>query len=277
MSVLLRRWLARSSARFGLLMLLVLLAFTLLVPVVSHSDPHRINLEEKLQSPSGTHLLGTDQYGRDQLVRLATGGRRSLGAALLVLAGTLICSASIGVAVGMIGGLVDAVVMRLVDVWLAFPSLVLALAIVGVLGVGVQNLMLALIISSCAYYIRLARSYVRLARERQEVIVARLAGVSWPRIVAGHLVPGVLSQLVVVATLDLGGIIIAIAGLSFLGLGVQPPEAEWGAMLSDSRLYFSSAPWLLFAPGFAILLSVISANVLGNALRDAADFGNQTT
>lgn len=276
-SVVLRRSLAHSSARVGLLILAVLLALTFLAPIVSRNDPHQMNLEEKLSGPSWAHLLGTDQYGRDQLVRLAAGGRRSLGAAMLVLLVTLICSASMGIAVGMIGGVLDAVIMRLVDVLLAFPSLVLALAIVGVLGVGFQNLMLALIISSCAYHIRLARSYVRMARERQDVIVARLAGVSWLRIVSGHVVPGVLSQLAVVATLDLGGIIIAMAGLSFLGLGVQPPEAEWGSMLSDSRLYFSSAPWLLLAPGLAILLSVISANLLGNALRDAADFGNHTT
>ncbi|MGH9906314.1 MAG: ABC transporter permease [Pyrinomonadaceae bacterium] len=243
-SVVLRRWLTQPSARISLLILVALVALTLLMPIVSRSDPHRINLEEKLSGPSWAHLLGTDQYGRDQLVRLASGGRRTLSAALLVLLGTLICSASIGIAVGMIRGLVDAVVMRVVDVMLAFPSLVLALTVVGVLGVGFQNLMLALIVSSCAYYIRLARSYVRLARERQDVIVARLAGVGWLRIVAGHVVPGVLSQLAVIATLDLGGIIIAIAGLSFLGLGVQPPQAEWGAMLSDSRLYFSSAPWL---------------------------------
>jgi ABC-type dipeptide/oligopeptide/nickel transport system permease subunit len=150
-------------------------------------------------------------------------------------------------------------------------------AIVGVLGVGFQNLMLALILSSCAYYTRLARSYVRLAHERQDVIVARQAGIGWARIVTGHIAPGVIAQLIVIATLDLGGIIMGIAGLSFLGLGVQPPEAEWGAMLAESRLFFTTSPWLLFVPGVAILLAVISANLIGNALRDAADFGNRTT
>lgn len=154
---------------------------------------------------------------------------------------------------------------------LAMPALVLALAVVGVLGAGYGNLLIALTASSWAYYARLARSYVRLAARRQDVIAARLAGIGWLRVTIGHIVPGVITQLAVVATLDLGGIIIAIAGLSFLGLGVQPPDAEWGAMLAGSRLYFTVAPWLLIAPATTIFLAVVAANLIGNALRDAAD------
>lgn len=276
-SGVLRRLLAHRSARVGIVIAGFLVLLMLIIPIVSSSRPDRLSLEEKLVAPNAQHPLGTDQYGRDQLVRIATGGRRSLGAALLVLIGTVLLSLIVGVTVGMIGGIVDAVAMRIVDVLLAFPSLVLALAIVGVLGVGFQNLMLALIFSSCAYYTRLARSYVRLTHERQDVIVARLAGVGWARIITGHIVPGVSAQLIVITTLDLGGVIMGIAGLSFLGLGVQPPDAEWGAMLAESRLFFTTAPWLLLAPGVTILLAVMSANLIGNALRDAADFGNRST
>jgi ABC-type dipeptide/oligopeptide/nickel transport system permease subunit len=165
--------------------------------------------------------------------------------------------------------------MRALDVILATPSMVLALAVVGVSGVGYENLLFALTASSWAYYARLARSCVRLAGIRQDIIADRLAGVGWPRIVAGHVIPGVVVQLLIVATLDVSGVIIRLAGLSFLGLGVQPPDAEWGAMLAESRLYFTVAPWLLLGPATAILLSVISANLIGNALRDAADAGGR--
>jgi ABC-type dipeptide/oligopeptide/nickel transport system permease subunit len=271
---MLRRLLMRRSARVGILLAGLLSALTLIVPVIIYDRSDRISLGQKLFAPSIKHPLGTDQYGRDQLARIADGGRRSLGAALLVLSSTLLLSLCIGITVGMIGGIVDTVVMRVVDVWLALPPLVLALAVVGVLGVGFENLMLALILSSWAYYARLARSYVHLARQRQDVIVDRLAGVGWVRIITGHIVPGVVTQLAVVATLDLGGIIIGIAGLSFLGLGIQPPDAEWGAMLAESRLFFTTAPWLLLAPAAAIFIAVMSANLIGNALRDAADFGN---
>lgn len=270
----LRRLVAQRSARVGIIIAGLLGTLTLFVPLFSPDRPEQISLNAKLIAPSLEHPLGTDQYGRDQLARIADGGRRSLGAALLVLSSTLLLSLCVGITVGMIGGFVDAVAMRVVDVLLALPSLILALAVVGVLGVGFENLMLALILSSWAYYARLARSYVQLARERQDVIVNRLAGIGWARIITGHIVPGVVAQLGVVATLDLGGTIIGIAGLSFLGLGVQPPDAEWGAMLAESRLFFTTAPWLLLAPACAIFLAVMSANLIGNALRDAADFGN---
>ncbi|MEJ7578395.1 MAG: ABC transporter permease subunit [Pyrinomonadaceae bacterium] len=266
------RLLAQRSARAGIFIALLLFIVTFLIPFVWPYQPERMNVAEKLSSPSLAHPLGTDQYGRDQLARIMDGGRRSLGAALVVLSGVLVISLCVGVTVGVIGGVVDAVAMRLVDILLALPPLVLALAVVGVLGVGFKNLLLALVASSWAYYARLARSLVRLARKRQDVIADRLAGVGWTRITVGHIVPGVLAQLAIVATLDLGGIIIGVAGLSFLGLGVQPPDAEWGAMLSESRLFFTVAPWLLFAPAAAIFFSVVSANLIGNALRNAADY-----
>lgn len=269
-----RRLLSRRSAQGGLALALTLTLAALVGPFLSQR-PEQTNTTQKLQPPSFSHPLGTDQFGRDQLARLLDGGRRSLGAAVIVLAGVLFISLIVGVTAGMIGGIVDTATMRLLDVILAIPSMALALAVVGVLGVGYENLLLALTASSWAYYARLARSCVRLVGARQDVIADRLAGVGWPRIVAGHVIPGVIVQLFIVATLDVSGVIIRLAGLSFLGLGVQPPDAEWGAMLAESRLYFTIAPWLLLAPATAILLSVVAANLIGNALRDAADSGAQ--
>lgn len=267
---LLGRLAAHPTGRAGLLLAAALVLAVLLGPLLVGHSATELALDDKLAAPDATHWLGTDQFGRDQLARILEGGQRSLGAAGLVLAGALVISLTIGITAGMAGPVVDAVAMRVVDVLLALPGLILALAIVGVLGPSFANLVLALVISSWAYYARLARSYVLAARSRGDVLAARMAGIGWPRIVVGHIVPGVASQLMVVATLDLGGVIVAIAGLSFLGLGVQPPDAEWGAMLSETRLYFSTAPWLLIGPAVATLLAVTAANLVGDALRDVA-------
>lgn len=260
-----------NGARLGLSIALFLLFLISVLPLFLPDNSNAQNDRNKFAAPSFAHPLGTDQYGRDVLARIAVGGQRSLGAAVLVLAITLAVSLSIGITAALIGGWVETILMRLIDVLLAIPSLVLALAVVGVLGVGFENLMIAFVISFSAYYIRLARSYAVLARRRQDVMAARLAGVGWTRITAGHILPGVLLQMLIVATLDLGSVIVGISGLSFLGLGVQPPDAEWGAMLNESKLSFTIAPWLLLAPAAAIFLSVIAANSLGNALRDADD------
>lgn len=267
-----QKLLRRNSTRLGIGIAGFLVILAIAAPFVLPFQPNEQNPAEKLAAPGFKHLLGTDQYGRDVLARLADGAKRSLGAALVVLSGTLFLSLIVGIAVGITGGIVDTIAMRVVDVLLALPSLVLALALVGVLGVGFENLLIALVFSSLAYYTRLARSYTISARKRHDIIVARLSGVGWTRIVSGHVVPDVFAQLLIVATLDLGGVIVAFAGLSFLGLGVQPPDAEWGAMLSESRLFFTNAPWLLLAPAAAIFLSVMAANLIGGALgRDASN------
>ncbi len=263
--------LKNRSAQIGIALGAVLLVFILFVPIFSPFDADVQNPARKLNSPNSVNLLGTDQFGRDTLTRIAVGGRRSLGAAAVVLAITLLISLLIGIAVGLGGGFLDAAVMRVADILLAFPQLILALAIVGVLGVGFQNLLAALVVSSLAYYVRLARSCALSAKNRPDIIVARLAGIGWTRIILTHIFPDTLRQMLIVATLDLGGIIVNIAGLSFLGLGAQPPEAEWGAMLNEARFFFATAPHLLLAPSSAILLAVVSANLLGNALRDVSD------
>ncbi len=262
---------AKRSARFGIFVGILLIIFIGIYPFVSPFSPNEQISGAKLLAPNFAHLLGTDQFGRDELTRIAEGGLRSLGSAILVLSLILLVSIALGTFFGMIGGIIDAFAMRVIDVFLAIPQIVLALGIVGVLGVGFENLLLAIFVSSLAFYTRLARSYVRISRQRKDVIVARLCGIGWIKIVVGHIFPQVFAQMLIVATLDLGGIIISLASLSFLGLGVQPPNAEWGAMLAESRSFFTFAPWLLFAPALAIFLSVMSANLIGNALRDVTE------
>lgn len=266
-----RKFLKLKSAKVGIIVAALLCLLIFVVPLFLPFSPNVQTTSEKLSFPSWRHPFGTDQYGRDVLARIADGGKRSLGAAALVLSTTVFLGLVIGVAVGMSGGIVDAAVMRAVDVLLALPQLVLALAIVGVLGVGFENLLIALTISFLGFYVRFARSLTAAARRRPDVIVARLAGIGWLRIIAGHVVPGVFGQMLILATLDLGSVIISLAGLSFLGLGVQPPSAEWGVMLKESRLFFTVAPWLLLAPGTTIFLSVAAANLIGNALRDQSE------
>jgi ABC-type dipeptide/oligopeptide/nickel transport system permease subunit len=266
-----RRIWEHPQARFSLILGGFLLCIVIIGPFMYRIDPNKPDYGNKLSPPNASHILGTDQAGRDQLARLMEGGLRSLGAALLVLVMVSGVGLIIGLIAGMSGGWFDALAMRLVDMMMALPGMVMAIAVVGVLGPGFLNLLIALVISSWAYYARLTRSYVLTARQRQDVISARLAGIGWGRIIFSHILPGVLTQLVVIVTLNLGSMIAWISGLSFLGLGIQPPKAEWGAMLSGSRFYFTFAPWLLAGPAVCIFLSVISANLLGNALRDVLE------
>ncbi len=267
-----RLW-RHSEARIGLIAALLLLLLALGGPLALPYDPDLPDYAVALQPPSRAHWLGTDHTGRDVLARLMDGARRSLGASLLVLTSTFTIGLFVGVVAGMAGGALDNGLMRLVDILMTLPGMVLAIAMIGILGPGFQNLLLALIIADWAYYARLARSYVLTATQRSDAIAARLAGINWLRIMWGHILPGVMTQMAVIATLGLGGMITAISGFSFLGLGVQPPLAEWGSMLVDARFYFPIAPWLLLAPAGLIFASVLAANLIGNALRDVLDPG----
>lgn len=232
-------------------------------------DPNAVSVGEKFQPPGPDHLLGTDHYGRDQFARVAAGGRSSLAAAFLVLLIAMSVALVVGVTAGLLSGPVDTVLMRFNDVLISIPSLVLAMAVIGALGPGFLQLVGALSLGYVASFTRMARSFALSCRERADVAAGRLAGVSWPRTIIGHVLPGVIRQLSVVATLMLGDIVISIAGLSFLGLGIQPPVAEWGSMLSESRSAFTIAPWLLLAPALAIILTTTSVNLLADAFRDA--------
>jgi ABC-type dipeptide/oligopeptide/nickel transport system permease subunit len=251
---------------------LVLMAFVAIAgPRLLAYDPNAVNVVEKLAGSSADHPFGTDYLGRDLLSRTVDAAHRSLGTAVVVVACVLAVSAVFGALAGFAGGLVDAAIMRGVDVKLALPSLVLALALVGTLGPRLSTLILALTVAQAPWYIRMIRTLVLRERERPYVLVARVHGAGPVAVVWRHILPAVLGQLVVLATLDLGQVVLAVAGLSFLGLGAQPPDAEWGMMLNDGRITFVQQPLVMIVPGFCISWTVLAANLLGDALRDVLD------
>ncbi len=240
-------------------------------PVVAPYDPTAQDLANRLQGPSLAHPFGTDQLGRDVFSRLLYGARLSLGIALAVTAIRLVLGTVIGLVAGYLGGWIDELLMRLVDVQLAFPGLVLALVIAGILGPSLRNVMIALAVVGWASYARIVRASVLSTKEREFVRAARLMGVSRVRIAIRHLLPNVASPVVVLATLNLGTVILGTAGLSFIGLGAQPPTPEWGTMLSAGRHHLRDAWWIANVPGVAIMLTVLGFNLLGDGLRDVLD------
>jgi ABC-type dipeptide/oligopeptide/nickel transport system permease subunit len=243
----------------------------LAAPWLAPADPTRIDLTAQFAPPSPAHPLGTDHFGRDLLARVLHGGRVSLAVAALATTVVLVISAALGTLAGLVGGWVDAAIMRLVDVTLAFPRLVLAIFIAGALGVGVTSVAIAIVAVSWAWYARLVRGMVLQVREEPYVEAARAIGASPWRLARRHLLPGLAGRVAVLVSLDFGYLILNVSALSFLGLGVQPPAAEWGAMLSEARLFFAQAPQLMLVPGLAIFLTVLAANLVGDALRDALD------
>ncbi|WP_049887874.1 nickel transporter permease [Natronobacterium gregoryi] len=260
-----------TSVRLGGGVLCLLAVVAVLGPVLTPYDPTAQALESRLQSPSLAHPLGTDALGRDVATRIAYGARVSLGLAVVATAVRVSIGTTIGLLAGYLGGLVDAALMRLVDIQLAFPGLVLALVIAGVLGPSLRNVLIALSVVGWASYARVVRGNVLEIKDRPFVEVARLYGTPRRRIARRHLLPNVVSPVVVLATMNLGTIVLTAAGLSFLGLGAQPPTPEWGTMIAGGREYLRSAPWLITAPGVAIMLTVIGFNVLGDGLRDVLD------
>jgi len=243
----------------------------LLGPELTPYDPATQALERRLEAPSVGHPLGTDALGRDVATRVVYGARVSLLLSVAVVAVRLVVGTAIGVAAGYAGGVVDSSLMRLADIQLAFPGLVLALVVAGLLGPSLANVLIALSVVGWATYARVVRGSVLSIKERPFVRSARLYGAPPRRIVRRHVLPGVAGPVVVLATMNLGTVVLTAAGLSFLGLGAQPPTAEWGTMIADGRRYLRAAPWLTAAPGVAIMLTVIGFNLLGDGLRDSLD------
>jgi nickel transport system permease protein len=265
-----RLLLRRPAARVGLGLAGLLAVIALAGPWLV-ADPNLPDYTDQLAPPDPVHWLGTDQAGRDLLARSVTGARTSLGAALLVNAIAATIGLLVGSIVGTVGGLVDTVVTRATDILLGLPALVLTLAVVGVLGPGFWNLVLAMAATSWAGLARLARSTARGSASRPDVVAARMAGVGPVRAAISHVLPDAARQVLVAATLGLGETVLALGGLSFLGLGAQPPTAEWGTMLSAGRDTFAYAPWQLIGPGLGLILAVTAATLVSDALRDATD------
>jgi peptide/nickel transport system permease protein len=229
------------------------------------------NISEKFQPPSRTHLLGTDYLGRDVLSRILYGGRSSLSIGFLVVLVASLIGVPMGAIAGYFGGWLDDVLMRVTDVFLAFPPLLLAIAIAAALGPSFTNSMIAIAVTWWPWYARLVRAQTLSLRERYFVEAARSIGVSDATIIVRHVLPNVLTPVLVQATMDIGSAILTGAAISFIGLGVQPPTADWGKMISTGRVYFIERPWYAGSAGAAIFLVTLSFNLLGDAIRDVAD------
>ncbi|BAD41639.1 nickel transporter permease [Symbiobacterium thermophilum] len=266
-----RRFARNRLAVAGLVVFLLLVLSALLAPHLAPYDPNLQDWKIRLQPPSAEHPFGTDEFGRDLLSRALYGGRVSLVAGVVpVLIGASV-GTLIGLVAGYMGGWWDQVLMRLLDVLLAFPMIFLALAIVGTLGPGLLNAMLAVAVVSLPGYARLVRGQVLALRERDFVVAAQAMGATHRRVLLRHLLPNILSPLLVQATLSVGSAILTTASLSFLGLGTQPPTSDWGEMLASGRQYLPEAWWLAVFPGLFVMLAVLSVNLVGDGLRDYFD------
>jgi peptide/nickel transport system permease protein len=267
----------RSVWRQGLavaaaLALVAAVLAAVLAPVLPLVDPDTVDTPNRLRPPlSPGHALGTDEFGRDLLARLVWGARVSLLAGVATAAASMLVGVVLGVLGGFYTGWVEALVMRLTDVLMAFPYILLAIAIVGGLGPGLRNAMLAIAIVGFPIYTRLVRSIVLSLREREFVEAARALGATDPIILGRHILPHLLSPVIVAFSLDVGFKILATAGLSFLGLGTQPPTADWGSMLATGRQFVILSPHVALLPGLAIFVVVLALNLVGDALRDVLD------
>ena len=261
-------------AVFSLIVIIIFLLGALLAPhLTPYADQGRggPNILEKFKPPSNTHWLGTDYLGRDVLARLLFGGRVSLSMGLMVVIIAILIGTPLGALAGYYGGWLDNLIMRITDMFLAFPPLLLAMAIAAALGPSFTNAMIAIALTWWPWYTRVVRAQVLSLRERYFIEAARGIGVTDLTIIRRHVLPNILTPVLVQSTMDLGSAILTGAAISFIGLGVQPPTAEWGSMISDGRIYFIERPWFAGAAGVAIFLATLSFNLLGDAMRDAAD------
>jgi peptide/nickel transport system permease protein len=255
----------------GLLLVLIFLIMALFGPLFAPYSPTALNLSEQFQPPSLRHWFGTDANGRDIVSRTIVGARLSLTIAFWVISVATVIGGSLGIMAGFWGGLVDESVMRLADVFLAFPSLILAMAIAAALGTGLTAVCIGLAATWWPGYARLLRSRVLVLRQEPFVESARAIGCSAWRIILRHIIPNALSPLIVQITLDVGYVILAAAGLGFIGLGVQPPTPEWGVMIAAGREYILSKWWISTFPGVALFATVLGFNLSGDLLRNELD------
>lgn len=269
-----RAWLEFRKNRFALVGAVFIVFITLMgicAPIVSTQDPYEQSLRKRMKPPSTEHWLGTDELGRDFYSRLVYGARISLFVSIVGTAAGVFCGAIVGLISGFFGGAVDTLIMRVIDVMYAFPGILLAILIVAVLGPSMFSLITALTFWGIPTLSRIVRGNVMSLKEQEYVEAARALGASRRRIMFAHLLPNTMAPIIVYATLGAAGAILTTAALGFLGLGVQPPQAEWGNILSNGRQYLRRAPLLMIFPGALIFMTVMSINLIGDALRDALD------
>ena len=217
-------------------------------------DPYAQDLNNALQAPSGSHLLGTDRYGRDLLTRIIVGAQTTIFSALALVAGITIIGTIVGIICGYVGGWIDSLLMRISDIFLAFPEMVIAVGLI-----------------AWPRYARVARSQVLAMKNHQYMNAAKLTGTPWYKVIVKHIMPNIMGPIIVTAALDIGAMIMNLAGLSYLGLGVVPPTPEWGSMMSEGRSMLQTSPWVVLAPGLAIFITVVIFNLLGDTVRDILD------
>lgn len=266
-----RQLLGDRTALLGMLILVALALLALLAPWLSPYDPIAQDVLDRFAPPSAAHPLGTDHLGRDELSRLLHGGRTSLLTAVALGTAILLIGTAVGLASGFAGGKVDGLIMRVIDVLLAFPNFLLVLVVVAALGPGMVNLAIAFLLAGWVGYARVVRGLVLSARQQPYIEAAQALGFGSVRLAVRHLLPNVFAPVMVLWTLRTGQLLLAFAALSFLGLGVQPPTAEWGAMLNEARDAFARAPSLMIYPGVVITLAALGFNLLGDGLRDVLD------
>jgi peptide/nickel transport system permease protein len=265
----------KNTIKGRLIFFLVLVAILLLVTIFANQlvpyDPYAQDLSKSMLPPSSEHLMGTDRYGRDMFSRVIVGAQVSIFSTLALVGVISIFGTIVGTLCGYYGGAVDSIVMRISDICLAFPGLVFALAIAALLGGGVSNAVIALAVISWPKYARVARSQTLALKNGPFVSAARLSGSTSMQMILRHILPNILGPILVTAMLDIGTMMMELAGLSFLGLGAQPPTAEWGNMMSGGRSMLQTYPWLVLSPGFAIFVTVVIFNLLGDTVRDYMD------
>ena len=270
-----------ESTTLRLVVLVALAAAVVLVAVFASlivpCDPYAQDLSMALRAPGPGHLLGTDRYGRDLLSRIIMGGQSSIFSTFALVTLVSVIGTSVGVACGWRGGVLDTVLMRASDVFLAFPGLVFALAVAGVLGGGMQNAVIALAAISWPKYARIARGLTLAQKDATYLAAARLSACTDAQLIFRHILHNIVGPILVTAMLDIGTMMMELAGLSFLGLGAQPPLAEWGSMMSGNRNLLQTAPWTILGPGVAIFVTVMIFNLLGDTIRDWIDPAHRTT
>lgn len=256
-----------TGKRIVMIAVAVFLVLLIIGPWIAPQDPNLTATADRLQGPSAAHWLGTDDLGRDVFSRILTGGLTTVGLSALALGISILIGVPLGLLSGYLGGRTDWALMRVVDIFLALPEYIVAMIIAGLMGQGFANLLLAILVIKWVGYTRLARSVVMQEKAKDYLMVSTISGASTLSIMRRHLLPHIVGPVIALATVDIGKVILLVASLSYLGLGVQLPSAEWGAMLNEAQMFFTQAPHLMVAPGLAIFLVVCAANWLGDQLQ----------
>jgi peptide/nickel transport system permease protein len=266
-----RVFLGRGVVVFGLVVIVAFIILAIFAPFIAPYDPFEPDLSHALSGPNSAHLLGTDALGRDTLSRIIYGTRTSLMIGLIVVAIACIVGMTLGTLAGFYGGWTNTIIMRFIDALMSFPMILLALVIAALLGSGIRNVIIALGVAMMPGYARVMCGQVMAVKENDYIMAGRSVGASNRRLMIRHVVPNCIAPLLVMITMMLGGVVLAEAGLSFLGIGITPPTPSWGGMVNDGRQYLLTLPILSFAPGGALMLLVFAFNMIGDGLRDALD------